>query len=215
MFLRLVDGRVCVAWLTWRPSCTAAGQSAGPRRCPTRSPPRSAIGGDSQRLQPQSRAAGVLIVPYLKLQNVARLHDELAGGQDVVRVVLVLVGPVQVEGRVPAEAGRANSVGVEAPALLVRNALCEGLQTQRRLGGGVQANPPTTPPSKNKTKKHSPSSKLSSRVDGLMSEPPTRMLSMAHWALSRLGVARPEETVNGCHQRSRVALVSAPSGRTM
>ena len=60
-----------------------------------------------------------------------------------------------------------------------------------------------------------PSSKVSSRVDGLMSEPPTKMLSIAHWALSRLGVARPEEMVNGCHQRRRVALVRAPSGRTI
>lgn len=62
---------------------------------------------------------------------------------------------------------------------------------------------------------YSPSSKVSSRVDGLMSDPPTRMLSMAHCALSRLGVARPEEIVNGCHQRRRVALVRAPSGRTI
>lgn len=59
------------------------------------------------------------VAAYLKLQNVAGLHDELPGCQDVVRVVLVLVGPVEVEGRVSAEAGGADGVGVEAPALLV------------------------------------------------------------------------------------------------
>ena len=61
---------------------------------------------------------------YLELQDVSGLNDELPRGQDVVRVVLVLVGPVQVEGRVPTEAGGTHSVGVEAPALLVRHALC-------------------------------------------------------------------------------------------
>lgn len=81
-------------------------------------------GVHSQLLQPQTRTRlCAFVVPYLKLQNIAGLHDELAGRQDVVRVVLVLVGPVQVEGRVSAEAGGANGVGVEAPALLVGNAL--------------------------------------------------------------------------------------------
>lgn len=63
------------------------------------------------------------VIAYLKLKNVAGLHDELTRCQDVVRVVLVLVGPVQVEGRVSAEAGGADGVGVEAPALLMGSAL--------------------------------------------------------------------------------------------
>lgn len=111
--------------LTLRPSCTAAALSDGPRRCPTHSPPQSAwaTGAHSQRLQPQSSTSCVFVFPYLKLQYIAGLHDELAGCQDVVRVVLVLVRPVQVEGRVSTEAGGADGVGVEAPALLVGNAL--------------------------------------------------------------------------------------------
>ena len=68
---------------------------------------------------PLSEYAGA----YLELQDVPGLNDELPCGQDVVRVVLVLVGPVQVEGRVPTEAGGAHSIGVEAPALLMRHAL--------------------------------------------------------------------------------------------
>lgn len=67
--------------------------------------------------------AAFLSILYLKLQNVAWLHDKLTRCQDVVRVVLVLVGPVQVEGRVSAEAGRADGVRVKAPALLVGSAL--------------------------------------------------------------------------------------------
>lgn len=85
-------------------------------------------------------------MPYLKLQNIAGLHDELAGRQDVVRVVLVLVGPVQVEGRVSAEAGGADGVGVEAPALLVRDALWLVGGTKRsEVSGRSQGLCPLTP----------------------------------------------------------------------
>lgn len=67
---------------------------------------------------------------YLKLQNVSGLHDELPGGQDVVRPVLVLVGPVQVEGWVSTEAGRTHGVRVEAPALLMGNTLWRKTRAQ-------------------------------------------------------------------------------------
>lgn len=118
---KFVANYIYVVLLTLRPSCTAAALSDGPRRCPTHSPPQSAraTGAHSQRLQSHSCTSCVSVVPYLKLQNIAGLHDELAGCQDVVRVVLVLVGPIQVERRVSAEAGGADGVGVEAPALLV------------------------------------------------------------------------------------------------
>lgn len=69
-------------------------------------------------------AALCIISPYFKLHHVSRLDDELAGGESIVGLVLLLVRPVEVEGRVATEPCCPYCVRVETPVFFVGRSFC-------------------------------------------------------------------------------------------
>lgn len=65
-------------------------------------------------------------VPHLKLHHVSWLYDEFPGGEGIVGLVLLLTGPVEVEGRIAAEPCRSHCVRVKTPVFFMRGPLCQG-----------------------------------------------------------------------------------------